>query len=373
MRLVCPCCLGALKFGPSHLSCQRCDGAFPIQNGVPVMLVRDENWNKKQDEIAGEIEFNTVTVAEETHAKRNAFLNKNSLTLLQQSETDLRGKSILVVGSSMAEAECFSRTSAAMVGLDIVPDLTIMYRDASLREELNVEWVCGDGECLPFPAESFDIVIVRQALHHMIRYYSAISEFFRVTRVGGKVLIIEEPFSLPDLNHPALTGISDKFPLYDGVNLGGLRSFLVGGSLKSRLSAALAKYRLLREQRSASAVPAEIGFSAAEKMKEYIPAIQGDAESLLADKYHRFSAVELIVALRLQTEVFKLFWPKEIGWAYPSGSEILFNHGPNPALAMPVVQRFSVPTTFSAVASKTRTTKVLRSRTGLIPIAEMAN
>jgi SAM-dependent methyltransferase len=323
------------------------------------MLVRDENWTKKQDEIAGEMEFNQVTVSAETHLKRNSFLNNNSLELLRVSGTDLSGKSILVVGSSMAEAECFSRLAATMTSLDIVPDLTVMYRDACVRDGLNVGWVCGDGECLPFPSDSFDVVIVRQALHHMIRYYSAISEFFRVTRLGGKVIIIEEPYSLPEMNHPALVGVSDQFNLFEGVTLGEVRSYLRG-------EAPVAAERSVSQDEAASIV--SVNFSEAEKSKDYIPAIQGDAESLLADKYHSFSAVELIVALRLHTEMFELIWPQNVGWARQVENEVVFESGPNSALEQPLVVRLSQPTTFSAVATKTRPTNVLRSRSGLLPI-----
>jgi SAM-dependent methyltransferase len=315
------------------------------------MLVRDENWNKKQDEIAGEVEFNTVTVSAQTHLERNSFINGNSLEFLRQTMTDLRGKHVLVVGSSMAEAECFSGLSGSMVGLDIVPDLTVMYRDACQKAALRVEWVCGDGECLPFPAESFDVVIVRQALHHMIRYYSAISEFFRVARIGGKILIIEEPYSAPDLDHPAIAGLTDTFPLYHNVKLRDLRRSL--------------------GWRGAAGVRSEIDFSTAEAVKNYIPATVGDPESLLADKYHRFSAAELIVALRLQTNVFDLIWPDRIGWARRQDSEVLFCTGPNPASTMGVVERLSIPTTFSAVAIKTSTTDLLRSRADLVPVGVM--
>jgi hypothetical protein len=181
----------------------------------------------------------------------------------------------------------------------------------------------------------------------MIRYYSAISEFFRVCRIGGRVIIIEEPYSAPDLDHPALTNQPDSFPLYDGVTLGDLR-------------------RKLRWNGSVGARK-DITLSRMEAFKNYIPAIAGDPESLLADKYHGFSAAELIVALRMHTDNFHLFWPSEIGWADHSGSEIIFCSGPNSAASIPMVSRLSMPTTFSAVATNRAATAVLRSRVGLKP------
>jgi uncharacterized protein YbaR (Trm112 family) len=348
MILVCPCCLGALRETASALVCFSCNGLYPLRDGVPIMLVSDINWDKKQDEIKGEVEYNTKTVSLDTHLKRNAFLNANSHKLLVQSATDLRDRSVLLVGASMAEAQCFTPLAGETTALDIVPDLTVGYRDASRLEGLAAAWVCGDGECLPFASESFDVVIVRQALHHMLLYYSAISEFFRVTKVGGRILVIEEPYSVPDLDHPAVTAQPDSFELYDGATLGELRTALGWGRHDTRALEAL------------------------EPDRTYIPAVVGDAESLLADKYHHFSAVEMILALRMHTERFQLVWPEEVGWTDNSGPEIVFCSGPNPATSLPLIQRLSGQTTFSAIANKTAPTLLLRSRAGLVPAQRLA-
>lgn len=343
MTLVCPCCLGVLHNTEAALVCYSCNGLYPLRDGVPIMLVRDANWDKKQDEIKGEVEYNTKTVSLDTHVRRNDFLNSNSHSLLLQSGTDLRDKSILLVGASMAEAQCFAPLAGETTALDIVPDLTISYRDASRLERLAAAWICGDGECLPFASESFDVVIVRQALHHMLLYYSAISEFFRVTKVGGRILVIEEPYSVPDLDHPAVTAQPDDFKLYRGTTLGELRNAL--GWVR-------------RDARAPDAL---------EPDRTYIPAIAGDAESLLADKYHHFSAVEMILALRMHTDHLQFVWPEEVGWADHSGPEIVFCSGPNSAASLPLIDRLSVPTTFSAIADKTAPTLALRSRAGLVP------
>jgi len=99
----------------------------------------------------------------------------------------------------------------------------------------------------------------------------------------------------------------------------------------------------------------------------YIPGVAGDAESLLADKYHRFSAVEMILALRIHTDLFQLVWPEQVGWADHSGLEITFRSGPNSAASLPLTERLSAPTTFSAIANKKAPTRALRSRADLFP------
>ena len=52
--------------------------------------------------------------------------------------------------------------------------------------------VCGGPESLPFADESFERVIMVDALHHVINHAKSAREMFRVLKPGG-VLIIEEP------------------------------------------------------------------------------------------------------------------------------------------------------------------------------------
>ena len=52
--------------------------------------------------------------------------------------------------------------------------------------------VCGGSESLPFADESFERVIMVDALHHVINHAESAREMFRVLKTGG-VLVIEEP------------------------------------------------------------------------------------------------------------------------------------------------------------------------------------
>src|SRR5208282_1295625 len=161
-----------------------------------------------------------------------------------------------------------------------------------------------------------------------------------------RVIIIEEPYSEPDLADAALLELPDDFPVYGAICLGDLRRRL---DLPSAASTGTSG----REP---------IDFSRLEAIRPYIPAIAGDAESLLADKYHAFAAVNLIFALRLHTDDFELLWPDRIGWVDHSEKEIAFRIGANPAVTQPLIERLVVATTLSAVARKPRETTVLRSR-----------
>lgn len=55
-----------------------------------------------------------------------------------------------------------------------------------------VQPVCGASESLPFPDNSFERVIMVDALHHVANHAYSAREMFRVLKPGG-VLVIEEP------------------------------------------------------------------------------------------------------------------------------------------------------------------------------------
>jgi ubiquinone/menaquinone biosynthesis C-methylase UbiE len=64
-------------------------------------------------------------------------------------------------------------------------------RNAAARGLINVSTGRGIAEDLPFPDASFEIVTVRQAPHHYADVRAAIREMARVTKRGGRVIIID--------------------------------------------------------------------------------------------------------------------------------------------------------------------------------------
>jgi ubiquinone/menaquinone biosynthesis C-methylase UbiE len=73
-----------------------------------------------------------------------------------------------------------------VIGLDITPAMLAQAkRLAAAREIRNVSFVQGNAEALPFPAASFDRVLVRSAPHHFAQLIPALAEAYRVLRPGG--------------------------------------------------------------------------------------------------------------------------------------------------------------------------------------------
>jgi ubiquinone/menaquinone biosynthesis C-methylase UbiE len=77
-----------------------------------------------------------------------------------------------------------------VTGLDPSPP---MLDHARRRAPGNCSYEAGEGQALPFPDGSFDVVVSSLAVHHMplSARGTAVQEMFRVLRPGGRLLICE--------------------------------------------------------------------------------------------------------------------------------------------------------------------------------------
>jgi demethylmenaquinone methyltransferase/2-methoxy-6-polyprenyl-1,4-benzoquinol methylase len=72
----------------------------------------------------------------------------------------------------------------------VIADVSFGMLDKADRFSLKP--VCGGSESLPFADNSFERVIMVDALHHVIHHANSAREMFRVLKPGG-LIIIEEP------------------------------------------------------------------------------------------------------------------------------------------------------------------------------------
>jgi ubiquinone/menaquinone biosynthesis C-methylase UbiE len=78
-----------------------------------------------------------------------------------------------------------------VVAVDLVPELLEQGRQRAARVE-NVEFIEGDATKLPFERASFDLSATLRSLHHIARPELAVAELARVTRLGGRVLVVDQ-------------------------------------------------------------------------------------------------------------------------------------------------------------------------------------
>jgi len=382
-KLACPVCLSDFRYSDvgerkESLVCTACKSTFLISDNLPILLVQDKNWQKKADEIKGEVDYNIRKIPSEVHVERNAYINRNTEAFLKESGADLSKDEILIVGCSFAELEFFIERCERLVSLDIVPSLAKGCLLATKERNIQAAWVCGDGECLPFENESYDTVIVRQSLHHMLKHHSAISEFFRVCRKGGHVLIIDEPFVETDLHDSPLSSLPNNFHVYGGITLGNIREkFGIQFSckrshstqgLRSYMHKFLGSHKIKRY--FSIIKPSELMLKAngpknLEKETTYVKPNVEDPETYLADKYYSFTLLQCILALSQHTNDFQLIWPPEIAWTDESNGIVLFYHDSNPNCEKPLIEKLISKGNVSIAASKAVFTTHFRDRSGV--------
>lgn len=82
---------------------------------------------------------------------------------------------------------------AELTATDIAPGMLEALRANADSLDLDVDTVVTDAENLPFPDESFDLVLGHAVLHHIPNLNAAAAEFFRVLKPGGTLVFCGEP------------------------------------------------------------------------------------------------------------------------------------------------------------------------------------
>jgi SAM-dependent methyltransferase len=85
---------------------------------------------------------------------------------------------------------------AEVVGVDVEGDYLEAARKAA---PANVRFVEGDAQALPFGYGMFDLSACHRVLHHLRRPELAVSELARVTRPGGRILVVDQLGSIDPL------------------------------------------------------------------------------------------------------------------------------------------------------------------------------
>lgn len=79
-----------------------------------------------------------------------------------------------------------------VVAVDLVAELLEQGRRRAEQRFPNVTFVEGDATALPFELGEFDLAGSLRTLHHIRRPELAVAELARVTRLGGRVLVVDQ-------------------------------------------------------------------------------------------------------------------------------------------------------------------------------------
>lgn len=78
-----------------------------------------------------------------------------------------------------------------VVGVDVVPELLEQARSLA-ADHPNVSFVEGDISALPFGRAEFHLAGTMRTLHHVRRPELVVAELARVTRLGGRILVVDQ-------------------------------------------------------------------------------------------------------------------------------------------------------------------------------------
>ena len=101
--------------------------------------------------------------------------------------------SVLDVACGPGIVTCeFAWHAGTVTGVDITPALI----DAAVKRQSelgidNINWHLGTVTSLPYPDNSFTLVITRYSFHHLLAPVAALAEMIRVCRPGGRVLVAD--------------------------------------------------------------------------------------------------------------------------------------------------------------------------------------
>jgi demethylmenaquinone methyltransferase / 2-methoxy-6-polyprenyl-1,4-benzoquinol methylase len=142
--------------------------------------------------------FDTVS----THYDRtNAVLSVGNAALWRRATTRAinpqPGERILDIAAGTGTSSvALTRTGAEVVAADFSPGMIEVGRSRHAENPL-LEFVQADATALPFDDNEFDVVTISFGLRNVVEPRTALAEFYRVTKPGGRVVICE--FSTPPL------------------------------------------------------------------------------------------------------------------------------------------------------------------------------
>jgi SAM-dependent methyltransferase len=177
--LVCPNCRTAIADREDELWCGRCERAYPVVGGIPVLLPdypdaeRRDAYRLNYERIAAD------DLEEAIVADRFDLMHRDLLAFIG----DTRGKAVLDVGSAYG-SYLRELDAAKRVAVDIA--LPYLVR---IDPRDGVAAVCGDAEHLPVHAGAFDVIVISDVLEHLLEPAALVAILAAECRPDARIVV----------------------------------------------------------------------------------------------------------------------------------------------------------------------------------------
>ncbi len=132
------------------------------------------------------------------------------VSFFQDRVGQIKGKKVLDVGfGSGGVSIAFNKAGAAVVGVDVEPDLKPIAQKNAFYHGANIDFIVYEGRELPFGNDSFDYIVCCSVFEHMSFPQRMMSEMLRVLKPEGKMLL-----TLPNKYYPKETHTLAYFVSY---------------------------------------------------------------------------------------------------------------------------------------------------------------
>ena len=201
-RLLCPRCRGVLATLAGAYPCEACGESFPHSEGIPLLLrpgehdlaqLEQEYWDER---FAAE---GNPAALRATYANPDYFRDEwRLLAYLERVAAAVpRGATVLEIGTGIESraAPLALHHGLGAVLTDVAVRSLAVNRAAleGMGEAGTIEYYAADASSLPFENDSFAVVLLHAALHHLENPRECIREMVRCLAPGGLLVLGYEP------------------------------------------------------------------------------------------------------------------------------------------------------------------------------------
>jgi len=199
--LACPKCHYSVEQHADQLRCRGCGRTFPVVDGIPVMIVRDELDDATHTSIASWDEFwNYWGMQKDGDVENHPYYSKVLEHIHAHGPAGDWGV-FLECGcgnGSLALGVARSKKTP-VVGIDFSLEACRCAQRLFAREGEDGFFVAGDIQALPFQEKSFGYIFAGGSLEHFVDTSIGVNEAFRVCRENGKIFASVPSISLTTL------------------------------------------------------------------------------------------------------------------------------------------------------------------------------